>query len=167
MFITWLLVSELYLSCLNECLLLVMKFDRIISFFTGNLADTIFKLLLDPVLSAEAITDAASRFVHSLFLDAIRGVAEVFLVGKSITIHPITNPTETSQQIKIAVKYSMLFEKFQCVGQFMAMRLDDITRGLEEGVFRSVTAKELSHLVTATYDESAKRNALLKVLALK
>jgi centromere/kinetochore protein ZW10 len=131
----------------------------------GNLVDTIFTLLLDPIFAAKDITDAASRFLHSLFLDAARGCAEVFLVGESSTTHPAISPAETNQQIKVAVKYSMLFEKLQCIGQFMTMRLDDITRGLEEGVFRSVTGKELTHLVTATYDESAKRNDLLKVLA--
>ena len=136
-------------------------------FILGNLVDTIFTLLLDPILSAEAITDASSRFVHSLFLDAARGSAEVFLVGDSAVINPATNPVETSQQIEVATNYCVLFGKLQCIGQFMVMRLDDITRGLEEGVFRSVTGKELTHLITAAYDESAKRNALLKALASK
>lgn len=39
--------------------------------------------------------------------------------------------------------------------------------GLVEGVFQSVRAKELSHLVNAVYRESAKRNALSKVIALE
>jgi centromere/kinetochore protein ZW10 len=146
-------------------LLVTTLSSYLILFLLGNLVDTIFTLLLDPILAAEAITDAASWFVHSLFLDAARGSAEVFLVGESSTTHPATSTAETNQQIKVAIKYSMLFEKLQCIGQFMVMRLDDITRGLEEGVFRSVTGKELTHLVTATYDESAKCNALLKVLA--
>jgi centromere/kinetochore protein ZW10 len=124
-------------------------------------------LLLEPILTANAITDAASRFVHSLFLDAARGSAEMFLIGKSTTLSPSITPAQASQHIEIAVKYSMLFDKLQCIGQFMVMRLDDITRGLEEGVFRCITGKELSHLITATFDESAKRNALLKALASK
>ena len=134
----------------------------------GHLVDTIFTLILDPILSAEAITDAASRFVHSLFLEAVKGTSEVFLVGQSdIPVNPSYNSADTSQLVKMAVKYSMLFDKLQCIGQFMIMRLDDITRGLEDGVFRSITGKELSHLIMASYDESAKRNALLKALASK
>ena len=133
----------------------------------GNLVDTIFTLLLDPILSADAITDASSRFVHSLFLDAARSSADVFLVGESTVMNPATNPAETSQQMEVATNYCMLFNKLQCIGQFMVMRLDDIMRGLEDGMFRSVTGKELTHLITAAYDESAKRNALLKALASK
>ena len=134
----------------------------------GHLVDTIFTLILDPILSAEAITDASSRFVHSLFLEAAKGASEVFLVGESdAPINPACNSVETGQLVKVAVKYPMLFDKLQCIGQLMIMRLDDITRGLEDGVFRSVTEKELSHLIMASYDESAKRNALLKALASK
>jgi centromere/kinetochore protein ZW10 len=129
-------------------------------YFSGNLVDTILTLLLDPIMSSEAITDAASRFVHSLFLDAVKNCAEVFLVGK-------TASGDIGKQIDVADKYSMLIKKVHCIGQFMAMRLDDINRGLEEGLFRTVTGKELSHLIIATYDESAKRNALLKYLTSK
>jgi len=119
-------------------------------------------------MTAETVTDAASRFVHSLFLDAARGCSEVFLIGKSTNITPPKNPEETAQHAKVAAKNSLLFDKFQCIGQFMIMRLDDITRGLEDGlVFQSITGKELSHLIIATYDESAKRNTLLKALASK
>lgn len=130
------------------------------------MVDTIFSLLLDPILSAEAITDAASRFVHSLLLDAARECSSMFVVGNS-TMNLTLNADNANKHIKLAQKYSMLLEKLQCVGQFMVMCLDDISRGLEEGLFRSMTGKELSHIITSTYDESAKRNALLKALASK
>lgn len=129
------------------------------------MVDTIFALLLDPILSADAITDTASRFVHSLFLDAARECSEVFLLGISIPLDSTSNPNNTNKHIGVVARYSSLLEKLQCIGQFMVMRLDDISRGLEEGVFRCLTGKELSHLITATYDESPKRNALLKALA--
>jgi hypothetical protein len=47
----------------------------------------------------------------------------------------------------------------------MDMSLADINTGLSEGVFRSVTASELSRLITVTFDESQRRQALLQLLA--
>ena len=74
---------------------------------------------------------------------------------------------DIQQRSQLAKKYCSLFGKAQAVLKFMAMRLDEIERGLEEGVFRSVTAKELSHLICAAFDESAKRTALLNSLVSK
>jgi len=133
----------------------------------GNLVDTVFSLFLDLVLTAEAITDPASRFVHSLFLDAARGAAEMFLVGAPTSDVTMSMDTQQNmdERFKIAHKYATLFDKLNAIGQFMIMRLDDVQRGLEEGLFRSVKAKELAHLVDATFDESDKRKSLLKALA--
>ena len=71
------------------------------------------------------------------------------------------------QRSQLANKYCSLFGKAQAVGIFMVMRLDEIERGLEEGVFRSVTAKELSHLIRAAFDDSVNRTSLLNSLVSK
>lgn len=134
----------------------------------GNLIDLVLILFLDPVLKAGDITESASRFVHSLFLDAARGSAGLFLVDSADSqMMPDETSTDLRQQriFQVAKKYSNLFDKAQAVGQFMCMRLDEIQRGLEEGVFRSVTARELSHLVIAAFDDSVKRATLLSNLA--
>lgn len=135
----------------------------------GNLVDLVLTLFLDPVLKSEAITEAASRFVHSLFFDAVRGAAEMFLVGTNSSQMMQTNETSTDvmqqRSFQVTKKYAALFDKSRAVGQFMCMRLDEIQLGLEEGVFRSVTARELSHLITAAFDDSNKRSALLNDLA--
>ena len=136
----------------------------------GNLVDLILTLFLDPVLKAKDITEPAGRFVHSLFLDAARGTAEVFLVGTpgnndANVDHRATNNME--QHFQLAKNYSTMFDKLSAVGQFMCMRLDEVQRGLEDGAFRCVTARELSHLLISTFEESVKRNELLNVLASK
>jgi hypothetical protein len=139
----------------------------------GNLIDLVLTLFVDPVLKAGDITESASRFVHSLFLDATRGAADLFLVDSASEhtdhVSQTTNETSTDfrqqRNFQVAKKYSNLFDKAQAVGQFMCMRLDEIQRGLEEGVFRSVTARELSHLIIAAFDDSRKRAALLNELA--
>lgn len=71
----------------------------------------------------------------------------------------------TERTFQVTKKYAALFDKSRAVGQFMCMRLDEIQLGLEEGVFRSVTARELSHLITAAFDDSSKRSKLLNELA--
>lgn len=135
----------------------------------GNLIDLVLTLFLDPVLKAGDITESASRFVHSLFLDAARGAADLFLVDLTDSRMNDGISTDFRQQrnFQVAKKYSNLFDKAQAVGQFMCMRLDEIQRGLEEGVFRSVTARELSHLIIAAFDDSSKRTTLLNELASK
>lgn len=132
--------------------------------FMGNLADLVFTLFLDPVLKAEAITESASRFVHSLFLDAARGVAELFRVEHD-TEDTMSTDIVQQQRFQVAKKYTILFDKSQAVGQFFTENIDEIKRGLEEGVFQRVTARELSHLIAAAFAESEKRTALLNALA--
>ena len=135
----------------------------------GNLVDMVFTLFLDLVFKAEDITEASSRFVHSLLLDMAQGVAEIFLFddGDESSNNNVVVHNEHKQHFEMAKKYSKVFEKSQAVGHFMVQRLDEIQRGLEEGVFRSVTAKELSHLIAAAFDDGDKRMALINALALK
>ena len=144
----------------------------------GNLVDMILILFLDPVLKSDAITEAASRFIHSLFFDAVRGVADFFVIESSegSTTKQTNSSNETlsgndnnnnmqERSIQLTKKYSTLLDKTRAVGNFMAMRLDEIQRGLEEGKFSSVNARELSHLITAAFDDSKKRTILLNDLA--
>jgi cell fate (sporulation/competence/biofilm development) regulator YlbF (YheA/YmcA/DUF963 family) len=135
----------------------------------GNLVDVVLTLFLDPVLKSVAITEAASRFVHSLFFDAVRGAAEMFLVGADSPKTYQTSKTSSDdlqqRSFQVTQKYSTLLNKSRAVGRFMLMRLDEIQLGLEEGEFRSVTARELSHLITAAFDDSSKRAAILNELA--
>lgn len=135
----------------------------------GNLVDLVLTLFLDPVIQADDITEVASRFVHSLFLDLGRAGAEMFLAdgGMSSDDFSFDADNNVQQRFKLAKKYSTLFDKSQAVGQFMMMRLDEIQRGLEEGVFQSVKARELKHLIIAAFDESEKRMLLLNSLASK
>ena len=136
----------------------------------GNLVDLVLTLYLDAVIKAEDITESASRFVHSLLLDTTKGTAEMFIVESpdGNNNHINTDSDDIQQQrSQLAIKYCSLFGKAQAVGMFMAMRLDEIERGLEEGVFRSITAKELSHLIRAAFDDSAKRTTLLNSLVSK
>ena len=57
------------------------------------------------------------------------------------------------------------WDRFSAVGRFMDMSLADINVALSGGVFRAVKAQELSRLITATFDDSGKRRALLHALA--
>lgn len=132
----------------------------------GNLVDTVFTMFLSPVLRASEITDPASRFVHSLYLDAGRGAANLFSYGPISTDSTPMMPM-TEEKSSTVSKYAVMFNKMQAVGRFMVMRLDDIQRALGEGVFQSVTARELAHLISACFDESEKRSSLLNALASK
>ena len=122
----------------------------------GNLVDTVFVLFLEPVMKAFEISDPASRFVHYLFLEAVKSSAELFRTDDS--------SEDAEGLFKVAATHAVEFEKIKAVGQFMLMRLDDIQRGLEEGKFSCIKAKELSHLVAAAFDESEKRRSLLNSL---
>ncbi|KAK1738952.1 centromere/kinetochore protein Zw10 [Skeletonema marinoi] len=122
----------------------------------GNLVDTVFVLFLEPVMKAFEISDPASRFVHYLFLEAVKSSSELFRTDDS--------SEDAEGLFKVAATHAVEFEKIKAVGQFMLMRLDDIQRSLEEGKFSCIKAKELSHLVAAAFDESEKRRSLLNSL---
>lgn len=124
----------------------------------GNLVDTAFLMLLEPLFRAKEVSDPASRFVHYLFIEAIKNSTELFRTDEK------TLDYDAEGLPKIAVKHAAEFGKLEAVGKFMVMRLDDVERGLEEGTFRCLTAKELSHLISAAFDESDKRRRLLNSL---
>ena len=126
----------------------------------GNLVDTVFVFFLEPVLKASEISEPASRFVHYLFLEAVKNSVEVFRTDETVD-------DDVEGLFKVATKNAVEFEKLQAVGHFMVMRLDDVQRGLEEGKFGCVKAKELSSLIAAAFDESEKRRSLLNSLTTK
>lgn len=125
----------------------------------GNLVDTAFILFLEPVLKAKEISDQASRFVNFLFIEAVKSSAELFRTDETLVDAEVLS--------KIAAKHAVEFGKLQAVGQFMVMRLDDVERGLGDGTFRCLKAKELSHLIAAAFDESDKRRRLINSLTSK
>ena len=108
------------------------------------MADTLFTLFLDQVTKASDISESASHFVSSLFKRATSTLEE-FLDG------------DTSG--------SLVWSRFEAVGRFMDMTLMDIQTALADGVFRTVTAPELSNLIKATFAESDKQRRLLQALA--
>mmetsp|Transcript_31881 Transcript_31881/g.48899 ORF Transcript_31881/g.48899 Transcript_31881/m.48899 type:complete len:809 (+) Transcript_31881:105-2531(+) len=106
----------------------------------GHLVDTLFNFYLDKIMEAKDISEPASHFVSVLFQNATRSMSDL-------------------------VERSPLWDRFTAVGRFMGMNLADIQNSLSEGVFRSVTAQELTRLITATFDRSERRERLLKVLS--
>ncbi len=125
----------------------------------GNLVDTVFVLFLEPVLKASELSEPASQFMHYLYSEAVKGSVGVFYTDD--------DAQGAEGLIKVASKHADEFERMQAICEFMVMRLDDIQRSLEEGKFKSVKAKELSHLITAAFDESDKRKSLLNSLTPK
>ena len=124
----------------------------------GDLAELVLVLLLGPVLGAREVAEPASRFVHSLLLDAAGGVASLFLPADGVTGGDGGRRTA-------AGRHTPSLGRVEAVGNFMRMNLDEVSRGLEGGTFRCVTAKELSVLVSATFDDSERRAAMLSSLA--
>jgi len=112
----------------------------------GSLVDTFFALLLDPVVTASEISVAATHFVSSLFRDVLQ--AENLFLG-------FADEAKT---------YSRVWDRLTAVGRFMEMSLADISIGLSEGVFRSLTGPELSRLIHATFSDSDNRRKILQTL---
>ena len=114
-------------------------FHRCICF----LADVMFALLLDQIGKATDISTTACQFVNSLFERAIASVAE-HLDGDFSS--------------------SQVHDRFSAISKTLDMTLNDIKIGLTKGLYRNVTGQELSHLISATFDDSPKRRDLLKLL---
>jgi centromere/kinetochore protein ZW10 len=106
------------------------------------LADVMLNIFLDQLSKANDISTAASQFVNTLFSKAIEDLSMLL------------NPSR-----------SRVWDRFIAIGKFMDMSLADIQVALSDGVFRNVTAPELSKLVTACFDNSPKRKQLLQSLS--
>lgn len=118
----------------------------------GNMIDTFFSILLEKVMKAMDISEAASHFIAALFRDAMQ-CAELFIGGG-----------EEGQGSVRGRKYCQFWNKFDAVRKFMSMSLVNISDALSDGVFISVTGPELSNLIEATFDDSEKRQRLLFAL---
>jgi len=108
----------------------------------GYLADILFSLLLDQITKATDISTNACQFVGTQFEkvnNEIGALMEDGHVG------------------------SQLWDRFLAVGRFMFMSLADVQAGLSEG--RSISGPELSKLVLSCFNESPKRQTLLKLLS--
>ena len=127
----------------------------------GDLAELVLVLLLGPVLAAREVAEPASRFVHSLLLDSVGGVAGLFLPADGTP----GGGNDDGGRRAAAGRHTPSLGRVEAVGHFMRMNLDEVRRGLEGGAFRCVTARELSGLVSAAFDESERRAAMLSTLA--
>ena len=117
----------------------------------GYLAHVTFSLLLEPVLSATSFSQDACEFVHDLFgkaLDRVQSLLELSI-------------QHNEDELKTVVP---TWHRFKAVGMFMDMTLNDVEAALSRGVFAHVTGHELSHLLTAVFDESRRQQELLKLV---
>merc|ERR1719232_2560602 len=135
--------AQYHLHHLSQCWEPVLCTD-VYSRSMGSLVDTLISLVLDQVLQANDISEPATHFVSSLFRDIQRS-SEFF-----------REPYEQE-----ARRYCHEWERFFAVGKFVDMSLSDINLALSEGIFRSITSQELSKLITAAFDDSAKRRNIL------
>lgn len=126
----------------------------------GNLVDALYSMYLDQIMAATDISEAAGHFTGALFRNATRSLLELFAEDGSGPA-----PADTTAADRTARAYSLHWDKFVAAGEFMDMSLADITLGLGEGRFRSMTGSELSKLILAAFADSQKREALLRLLA--
>lgn len=119
----------------------------------GSLVDTLYKLYLDQIIGAKEISEQATHFVSALFRDALKSTSEFF-----------GSPKDVVEATKEASRYCSLHHKFTAIGKFMDMTLTDITMGLSDGTFQSVSSSELTALVLAAYTDSPRRRSLIQLL---
>lgn len=130
-----------HLRHLSETWSLVLS-SEILNRSMGFLADVLFKLLLDQITSAKDISTISGQFVCGQLEKVIASTANM-IPDKSCCRH---------------------WERLVAVARFMDMNLKDIEVALTGGVFCSISAAELSSLVTASFSDSPNRRSLLKLL---
>ncbi|KAL7579752.1 hypothetical protein ACA910_021893 [Epithemia clementina (nom. ined.)] len=115
----------------------------------GYLAHVLFTLFLEPVLAAPIFSTDACEFVHNLFGTALDRVQ--VLLQLSFDQDNVEKVVPTWNRLK-------------AVGLFMDMTLNDVEAALSQGLFASVTGQELSHLLSAVFDDSPRQKELLKLV---
>jgi centromere/kinetochore protein ZW10 len=132
-----------HLGHLNKAWRPVLSYD-VLTRSIGYLADVLFSLLLDQIMKASDISTPACQFVNAQFEKVVKEV---------------DNMTEGDRT------GSQLMDRFFAIGRFMDMSLADIETNLSEGLFRSISAPELSKLIMACFNDSPNRKKLLKLLS--
>jgi len=115
----------------------------------GYLADVMFTLFADQVLKAKDFSTDACQFVHQLFGKALDSVFDLLKGGPAFVVD----------------KNVRTWNRFQAIGRAMDMSLNDIEAALSDGVFSSVTGQDLTKLIQAAFDDSPRRQELLRLLA--
>ena len=118
-------------------------FHRVI----GYLVDVLLTMFLEEIEKATDISAAACPFLHSLLTNALEELDRVWEVCLN------------------KKQYSRVWDRCQVFSLFMNMSIIDIQNSLSSGLFRSVTASELSHLITSCFDDTPKRRSLLQLIS--
>ena len=118
----------------------------------GYLVDAILGLFLDKIFQAKDISEEACDFTSQLLDTMTQGVVDFFM---EVTLE---------EAKKDASIYCRNWDRMNAVETFLKRTLVDITMGLSEGLFSSLTCPELSSLVVAVFQDSEKRRSLLKLL---
>jgi centromere/kinetochore protein ZW10 len=133
-----------HLGHLNKAWRPVLSYE-VLTRSIGYLSDVLFSLLLDQIMKASDISTPACQFVNAQFEKVVNEV------------DIMTEGDKTGSQ---------LMDRFVAIGRFMDMSLADIETNLSEGLFRSISAPELSKLVMACFNDSPNRKKLLKLLSI-
>jgi hypothetical protein len=120
----------------------------------GFLVDAMITLFLDGIFQAKEISEEACNFTGQLLSTMTRGVIDLFL----------ESPMTLEEAKKDTSIYSRNWDRLCAVEKFLSMSLVDVTVGLSDGTFTSITAPELSRLVVAVYQDSEKRRSVLKLI---
>jgi centromere/kinetochore protein ZW10 len=123
----------------------------------GFLADVLFSLYLREVTTnGTVISRSAKQFAGTLFRKATVEVHGVLFEGRTPRAYQQDDPT----------KYALEWGRFEAVGSFLDLdQLVQVEQALSSGVFRHLESAELAKLVTATYQDSPHRRALLNGMA--
>ncbi|GAX09803.1 protein transport protein DSL1/ZW10 [Fistulifera solaris] len=133
-----------HLGHLNKAWRPVLSYE-VLTRSIGYLSDVLFSLLLDQIMKALDISTTACQFVNAQFEKVVKEVDNM------------TEGDKTGSQ---------LMDRFFAIGRFMNMSLADIETNLSEGLFRSISAPELSKLIMACFNDSPNRKKLLKLLSI-
>jgi hypothetical protein len=113
----------------------------------GYLVDALLTMFWEEIEKATDISAEACPFLHSLWTKAMEELDRVW------------EPCPNKKQ------FSKLWDRCQVCGLFMNMSILEIQNALSSGLFCSVTASELTHLIASCFDDTPKRRALLHLIA--
>ena len=130
----------------------------------GYLADAIFILYLNQVTNATAISASACHFCSTLFSKATDEIGSLLLENDAN--RGVSSDTKIIHSTDgLLESCSKEWNHFEAVGELLHLNLAEIQTALANGLFRDVRSQELSRLVMATFNDSPKRQALLRTLA--
>jgi hypothetical protein len=139
--------------------------------FMGLIIDEMLKLVMAPMLQTDCITETACGEITRVFKTILRTRYNAVIVNEYLIPHrfrcyfrallPADDPTTGVSVRNICPSWT----KFSALTELLEFNLNDIADGLSRKKFADFTSAEMTSLIKALFEDTARRQSLLQSIS--